>query len=107
MGALLKDKRIELWESKTVNNGGYADTVEEKVGTLWAYYRHASAKEHYASGSLSTVEDYEALFIINYRPDISPRTNYIVFRGQRYDIVGVDDYQGGRNDLKILAKAKK
>ena len=104
MASYLKDKRIELWrcDSKEIDEDGFPIVKNEKIASLWAYYRHVSSKETYAA--MSVQYQVNATFIINYRKDINPLTDYIVFRGKQYDINSVDDYEGGKRDLKISAK---
>lgn len=105
-GSYLKDKRIELWRTETTRDeDGFPIETVKKIGTLWAYYRHTSAREYYAAASVQFTDD--AIFIINYRKDINIRTDYIIYRGERYDINAIDDYTGGRTDLKLTAKRHK
>ena len=107
MASYLKDKKIELWrvDESMTNKNGFPIVQETKIASLWAYYRHSSAKELYEAKGIQ--EEYEAVFIINHRTDIDSRSDYILFRGQKYDIVSIDDYQGGKGDMKLIAKLRK
>lgn len=111
MGAILKDKRIELW--REFENGcdedgfcdGFNSIKEDKIATLWAYYRHTSQKEFYAAAQVQYTED--AIFIVNSNRvtrSINPKTDYIMYNGKKFAINGVDDYQGGKRDIRISAK---
>ena len=108
MASYLKDKKIELWRDNNdeVDEDGFpVDAGPKKIATLWAYYRQASAKEIYAAMSFQYQVD--AIFIINYRPDINPLTDFITFRGKSYSVTAFDEYEGNRQDLKIFARYKK
>lgn len=109
MASYLKDKKIEIWRHNedSVNSNGIPETREEKLhtGAIWAYYRHVSSKETYAAMSVQYRED--AVFILNHREGIDPRTDYIVYNGRKYDINGIDDFQGGKGDIRISAKVRK
>lgn len=109
MASYLKDKRIEIWRENydATDKNGFPIVTEEKIhsGKLWAYYRHTSSKEYYAA--MAAQYEEEAIFIINYRDDIRPITDYILYKGQRYKINGVDDFDGRKGDTKISAKVDK
>jgi len=101
----IKDKKISiLSQQRTVNEIG--ETVYEYVPlheNIWAYYRHASGKEQ-ANSVLSSVNEtkVEAIFKINWRDDID-ETMQIRFRGEDYQITGIDDFEGYKEDLTISA----
>ena len=105
MGTYLKDKKIEIWRKTSVTDeDGFPVETEEKIhdGQLWAHYRHVSSKEYWAAKTAQYQED--AVFIINHRTGINPLTDYILYNGQIYDINSIDNYEGGRNDIKIGAR---
>lgn len=109
MSSYLKSKKIEIYRTsgRKVDEDGFPLEEEGKIhsGKLWAYYRHSSSKEYWAAQAAHYQED--AIFIISYRNDIDPLTDYILYNGQRFDINGVDDYEGGRHDIKISARYHK
>lgn len=109
MASYLKDKKIEIWRSdcEQRDEDGFPIIAETKIhsGQLWAYYRHVSAKERYTTYDLQ--EEYEAIFVINHRENLDPRTDYILYKGQKYNIVAIDDFQGYKSDIKITAKLRK
>lgn len=104
MASYLKDKRIELWRhcAGTTDEDGFPIDEDKKIASLWAYYRHASSEERYRAMMVQYKVD--VIFIINYRCDINPKTDFIIFRGVRYEINGVDDYEGGKREIKISAR---
>lgn len=100
-----KDKKIEIWRDFTdTDEDGFSNGTEKKIhsGKLWAYYRQASAKETFYSMSIQ--QQIDAIFIISHRDDINPKTDYILFRGKKYYITTVDDYEGGKHDITITAR---
>lgn len=107
MASYLKDKKVELWRNcdRETDEDGFPVEDAKKIASLWAYYRHASSKEVYEAATIKFQVD--VVFIINYREDINPKTDYLVFHGKEYLITAMDDYEGGRKDLKITARYKK
>lgn len=95
MASYLKDKKIELLRKDE-------EQVEKRITVLWAYYRQASSNEKYTA--MTYKYQIDAIFVINYREDINPLTDVIKFRGKKYAITSVDDYEGGKKDLKIMAR---
>lgn len=103
MASYLKDKKVELWRKGTsTNKNGIPVEESRKIASLWAYYRHASSKEVYEA--MTVQYQVDAVFVINYREDINPKTDYLVFRGKEYGINSLDDYEGSKRDLKISAR---
>ena len=105
MGTYLKDKKIEIRRKQSrTDEDGFPVETEGKIhsGKLWAYYRHTSSKEYWYAKALQYQED--AVFIISHRTDIDPSTDYIVYNGRKFDINSIDDYEGGRKDIKISAR---
>lgn len=100
----LMDKKISILKVKTVKDDyGVATYVEaplEGGENIWAYYRQASANEFY--GAASTNYKVEAIFKIRWRNDIDP-TMKIQFRGTKYAITRIDDFEGNKEDLTIYA----
>lgn len=100
----LKDKKIEIWSfTEDVNDNGFPVTIWETIhaGTLWAYYRHLSGKEFYASAMVNSTE--EVCFTLNWRNDIAT-SMLIKYNGKYYDITRIDDYEGYKKDLNIYCK---
>lgn len=103
----LKDKKISIYRFKeggTDEDGFRTDDIYVKIhdGKLWAHYRQTSANEYFRAMSYQYVE--ESIFTVNWRKDIDPRTDVILYNHHIYDINRVDDYEGYKNDLRISAK---
>ena len=113
MAAVLKDKRIELWEENRDeyeydDEGHLIPAAPVSLGKFWAAYRHESSKEFIAASTVGYEED--AIFIVNYNPvwkDLDTNNHYITYNGSEYDINGFDDYKGGKKDIRISTKARK
>ncbi len=105
---MLKDKKItiigrELYENK-LGETSYRDAPIPGGSNIWAYYKHTSAKEQ---NLLHTSEILaEVVFFINWRDDIKTYMK-IEYRGKKYEITRIDDYEGYKNDLKIYAKLER
>jgi SPP1 family predicted phage head-tail adaptor len=99
MGKNLKDKKICIWRFDADETEQY-----EKIhdGKLWAYYRQTSAEEFFRAMTNQYTE--EAIFVINWRNDIIPRTDVILFNHKVYDINRVDDFEGYKKEIRISAK---
>jgi len=103
----IKDKKISiLAQQKTVNEmyeTVYVYMPMPGAENIWAYYRHASGKEQ-ANSVLGSVNEtkVEAIFKINWRDDIDEAMQ-IRFRGKDYQITGIDDFEGYKEDLTISA----
>jgi len=99
----LKDKKIEILRViSTKDADGFSVETYEPIhpGRLWAYFRHLSGQEIYASGATFAKE--QVLFVINWRGDVDAR--HIVRYGARlYDITRVDCFEGYRADLSLYA----
>ena len=99
----LKDKRVEIQESRYVSDK-YGNRIKQlvTVATVWAYFRQLSMKEIYG---VTTQVQEEVLFQIGYRADLT--TNYVVkFRGIDYEILRIDTFEGYKKDLKLYCRAK-
>ena len=103
MPSFKKDKKIDIMKVEVQKRDelGQGEKVEIIVyKNIWAYYRQASANEY---NSAAAIYDYrvDAIFKISWR-DID-NTMIIVFRGQRYGITRIDDFEGYKQDLTIYA----
>jgi SPP1 family predicted phage head-tail adaptor len=102
----LKDKKIQILKpTHGVDDSGFNDTNWQPIhkGKLWAYYRHLSGKEFFASATVNATE--EVLFIINWREDLAA-SMVVTYKGNIYEITRVDDYEGYKKDLHIYCKIK-
>ncbi|MEG2361400.1 MAG: head-tail adaptor protein [Christensenella sp.] len=101
----LKDKKIEiLGETYIINENGYPETILQAVcPPAWAYFRQLSGKEIFAESAVNSVE--EALFIINWRADITP-AHVIRYNDALWDIKRVDTFEGYKADLTVYAKRR-
>lgn len=101
-----KDKKITIL-AVTIEENELGDQYEveaplEGGENIWAYYRQASANEYFAAAA--TQYKVEAIFRITWRNDIDS-SMYILFRGKKYAITRIDDFEGYKQDLTIYAYA--
>lgn len=100
----LKDKKIRILQyfHGTDDHGFPVDEWRPlHSGRLWAYYRHLSGNEFYASAMVNASE--EVVFTINYRTDLTNEM-MIEYGGKFYEVIRVDDYEGYKDDLNIYCK---
>ncbi len=95
----LKDKKISIWRFDSENTERY---LKIHGGKLWAHYRQTSGEEYYRAMTNQYQED--AVFTINWRDDIDPRTDVILYRGRIYKINRTDDFEGYKTELRIYAR---
>ncbi len=101
MGSVhIKDKKITILSYQTI-----VDEVGDVIGkevplyeNIWAYYRQASGNEIYLAAQVQA--KVEVVFEINWRDNIDT-TMTIRYKGNDYNITRIDDFEGGKNDLKI------
>lgn len=97
----IKDKKIDILQTQTIKVNGFTKVELVPLYTnLWAYYRQASGDEIYAAAQIKS--KVEVVFEINWRDNIDT-TMKIGYKGKVYDITRIDDFEGGKNDLKIYA----
>lgn len=103
-GMKLKDKKIEILETKYVSDK-YGNRSKQTVtlATVWAYFRQLSADEIYR---VTTQTEETVLFRINYRDDITTN-NIIKYKDTLYNITRIDVYEGYKNDLTLYCKREK
>jgi SPP1 family predicted phage head-tail adaptor len=101
----LKNKKIEILELTRVKDseGFTTEQLAPIAPPLWAYYRHLSGKEIYASGAEHAIED--VLFVVNWREGLNTQ-QVIRYRGQRYDIKRIDNFQGYKQDIALYCKVQ-
>lgn len=106
----LKDKKIEIWkgEKKTVM-GVNTWTYSKLYPSLWAYYRQLQGGSVLTTEMTLKVYDTteRAQFVINRIPSLRSETlsNLKVrFNGRVYDILQIDDYEGYKNDYKLVCE---
>mgnify|MGYP003621245248 CR=1 FL=1 len=101
----LKDKKVEiLAETNVINDNGYPETTLQAIcPPVWAYFRQLSGKEIFAASAVNSIE--EALFIVNYRPDLTTR-HVIRYNGTLWDITRVDVFEGYKTDLTLYTKRR-
>lgn len=98
----VKDKRITILKV-FIGVDDIGDPIEEirELYNLWAYYRYASGDEKYMAHQMQS--EIEAIFIINWVQEID--TSMILrYEGQDYNITSIDDFEGGKKDLKLTVK---
>lgn len=104
----MKDKKISIGQNQiTVDEYGY-ETEEFKIiddcNNIWAYYRHLSAKEIYASNT--NVLKSNVLFMINYNKELlktfkKNKDLILKYNENNYNIEYIDDFEGYMSDLKL------
>lgn len=106
----LKDKKIEIWkgEKKTVY-GVSTFTYSKLYPSLWAYYRQLQGGSVLTTEMTLKVYDTteRAQFVINRIPSLRTETlsNLKVrFNGRVYDILQIDDYEGYKDDYKLVCE---
>lgn len=103
---MLKDKKIVVYRH-VEGSDQWGDPVEYYIpihpGSLWAYTRQLSAQELYMAGVSDRYQE-TALFVVNWRNDLSPSL-LVLYRGNWYNIVRIDTYEGYRADLKLFVKS--
>jgi SPP1 family predicted phage head-tail adaptor len=100
----LKDKKVILYKTERIKDDeGFATTFYRPIhaGKLWAYFRHLSGNEFFASMTVNMKE--EVLFSINWREDLNPLTNFISYKGIFYNITRIDTFEGYKQDIKLYA----
>ena len=99
---MLKDKKINILKQSQERDesGEPIDVFITVAENIWAYYRQISGSEFFAAATSNT--KVEAIFEINWRNDIDT-TMVIEYKGEKYGITRIDDYEGYKNDLKIYA----
>ena len=91
--------RIDL-QSQAVDASGNIATTWTAVGTVWACVTRKSAHEAWIAGRPEGLRTFE--FQIRWRADVG--TNHRLFwRWRRFDINGVENIDGQRQFLTILA----
>lgn len=103
MGSVhVKDKKITILSyQEIVDEAG--NVIKEEVPlyeNIWAYYRQASGNEIYMAARVEA--KVEVVFEVNWRDNIDT-TMKVRYRGNDYNITRIDDFEGGKNDLKIYA----
>ncbi len=99
---MLKDKKINILKQSQERDvsGEPIDVFITVAENIWAYYRQISGSEFFAAATSNT--KVEAIFVINWRNDIDT-TMVIEYKGEKYGITRIDDYEGYKNDLKVYA----
>lgn len=105
MTQYVKDKKITISKTEIILDDllQEIETTVIYVNNIWAYYRQLSAKEYHAAGQAGYKED--VLFRINWRNDID-NTMTIEYKGRKYNITRIDDFEGYKKDLVIYATEK-
>ncbi|MBM7650531.1 SPP1 family predicted phage head-tail adaptor [Bacillus ectoiniformans] len=105
MKTFKKDKKITIVETVIIKDeDGFATEVTRPVAgceNIWAYYRQASADEFYSAAT--TNYKIEVVFKISWRQELQPEGLKILFKGKKYAITRIDDYEGYKKDLTIYA----
>jgi len=104
----LKDKKISIVGSTYEEDewGNMVPVTGPIPGgeNIWAYVRHVSANEYYAARQVQ--QEVEMIFEINWRDDVDPVVNWIMYKGKEHNITRIDDYEGYKDTLRIYAHAK-
>lgn len=105
----LKDKKITFFKEEREKNeyGEYTGNVIDVpiFENVWAYVRQASTQEIANSKlayDMNTSIQIETMFIINHREGIE-YDMLIEFRGERYRIERIDEFDYSKKDMRIEA----
>lgn len=104
----LKDKKIDIYKGTSTTTLGVAGITYTKLySSLWAYYKQDNGGTSLTTDLTLKVYDTteRATFVINRRPEL--RTEQLsllklVFNGRVYDIDQIDDYEGYKEDYKLI-----
>ncbi len=106
----LKDKKIDLYKGVSVTIKGVTKTTYSLLlSNLWAYYKQDNGSSSVTSSMTIKVYDTteRAVFVINRRPELRQETLSklkVVYNGRIYDIDRIDDYEGYKEDYKLICK---
>lgn len=106
----LKDKKIDIYKGvSTTSHGVSTTTYSLLLSDLWAYYKQDNGSSSLTSSMTIKVYDTteRAIFVINRRPELRAETLSklkVVFNGRIYDIDRIDDYEGYKEDYKLICK---
>lgn len=107
----LKDKKIEIWKGTSeVIYGVTSWTYSLEYSGLWAYYRQMQGGTTLEGSTIKVYDTTERVtFVINRLPalrasDRDLAHTKIRFNGRVYDILQVDDFEGYKDDYKIIAE---
>lgn len=101
-----KDKKISILTPTKVQDSEGFETLKYAPmpggENIWAYFRHATQKEFYAAAADNT--RVEVIFEINWRNDMKSNMQ-ILYKGVKYSITNIDNFEGYKTDLRIYAYA--
>lgn len=106
----LKDKKIDIYKGVSSSSYGVQTTVYSKLlSALWAYYKQDNGSSTLTTSMTLKVYDTteRAVFVINRRPELRAEQLSklkLVFNGRVYDIDRIDDYEGYKEDYKLICK---
>lgn len=108
MKRIRKNKKITILERIAKQNeiGDFESIYKpiEELENIWAYYRHLSGKEIFVAGAERS--KVEAIFVVNWKEKlikISPVNIKILYNKAEYEVTQIDDFEGGKTDIKIYA----
>lgn len=99
---MLKDKKITI--QCDMSDGTEERPVWEPLTgceNIWAYYRALSGKELFAAAKVQHEED--VLFVINFHAGVKAGM-LVQFKGKRYEITRIDNFEGNKSDIKLYCK---
>lgn len=106
----LKDKKIEIWKGEKKSAYGVTTYTYSKLyPSLWAYYRQLQGGSVLTTEMTLKVYDTteRAQFVINRIPSLRTETLAklkVRFNGRVYDILQIDDYEGYKDDYKLVCE---
>lgn len=105
MSKYFKDKKIQIYVPfEHIDKIGqyipdaYYPLYEKPI---WAYTRLLKSEEEFDYGT--SFERYVQEFRINYHPEIT-RGMFVYYNSIWYRISYIDDYEGGKHDLKLVTE---
>jgi len=100
----IKDKKVTILKFREFEDEhGFTTGVYEPLPgaeNIWAYFRHASGNEFIQTENTNSKID--VIFEINWRNGVDTSMQ-IQYKGQKYNITCIDNYEGYKKDLKIYA----
>ena len=104
MGLGLMNKKAQLCIlTNTIDSEGFSDSTVEVLAEIRVFVEGRHGSERWAN--LAAFSEATELFRFRKLPNITVTTkHYILYEGERYDILSVDDVKGRNMYIEVLAK---
>ena len=106
----LKDKKVDIYKGTSTTSHGVATvTYDLLLSGLWAYYKQDNGSTSLTTSMTIKVYDTteRAVFVICRRPALRKEQLSLlklVYDGRIYDIDRIDDFEGYKEDYKLICK---